>query len=94
VTHLPLIILWVYAALGAFERASTAVKYLMKFIKRVFITPNDAGGGGGGDDDDDEEEDSDFAYSETKRLVGTDGYRPPRQTSRFKPSFHVFEAIP
>ena len=64
-THLPLLILWVYAALGAFERASTVVKYL----QRVFVTPNDADGGDG--DDHDDEDDSNFAYPESKRLVGS-----------------------
>lgn len=57
VTHLPLLVLWMYAILGAFERASIAARWVCRVC-----------GGAGQSSSDDYDDDDEF--SETRTLVG------------------------
>lgn len=73
VTHLPLILLWMYALLGAFERASIAARWVSKALGTSHAS---------GDDFD---EDAGDGESETRRLMGGDYQHPGHPHVRVPP---------
>ena len=78
VTHIPLLVLWIYAVLGVFERASTASGWLSRKC---------GGTSENGDDDDDD-------FSESQRLVGDYQQQHLSPSNRRLPSRALPEQLP